>query len=124
MAKFVGTIGFLVTEKKEPGLNVPVPKEFSYRGDLLRNNVKREGNSDSINDDINVSNQISIVANPYAKNHIYEMKYLKFQMPCLGGVWKITNAEIQEPRIILTLGGVYSGVTLESSEEANRDSGQ
>ena len=124
MAKFVGTIGFLVTEEKEPGLNVPVPKEFPYRGDLLRNNVKREGNSDSINDNINISNQISIVANPYAKDHIYEMKYLKFQMPRLGGVWKITNAEVQEPRIVLTLGGVYSGITLESADETNRDSGQ
>lgn len=124
MAKFVGTIGFLVTEEKEPGLNVPVPKEFPYRGDLLRNNVKREGNSDSINDNINISNQISIVANPYAKDHIYEMKYLKFQMPRLGGVWKITNAEVQEPRIVLTLGGVYSGITLESAGETNRDPGQ
>lgn len=123
MAKFVGTIGFLVTEEKEPGLNVPVPKEFPYRGDLLRNNVKREGNSDSINDNINISNQISIVANPYAKDHIYEMKYLKFQMPRLGGVWKITNAEVQEPRIVLTLGGVYSGITLESSGETNKDPG-
>ena len=124
MSKFVGTIGFLVTEEKEPGLNVPVPKEFPYRGDLLRNNVKREGNSDSINDNINISNQISIVANPYAKDHIYEMKYLKFQMPRLGGVWKITNAEVQEPRIVLTLGGVYSGITLESAGETNRDPGQ
>lgn len=123
MAKFVGTIGFLVTEEKEPGLNVPVPKEFPYRGDLLRNNVKREGNSDSINDNINISNQISIVANLYAKDHIYEMKYLKFQMPRLGGVWKITNAEVQEPRIVLTLGGVYSGITLESSGETNKDPG-
>ena len=123
MGKFVGVIGFLVTEEKEPGLNVPVPKEFPYRGDLLRNNVKREGNSDSINDNINISNQISIVANPYAKDHIYEMKYLKFQMPRLGGVWKITNAEVQEPRIVLTLGGVYSGITLESSGETNKDPG-
>lgn len=124
MSKFVGTIGFLVTEEKEPGLNVPVPKEFPYRGDLLRNNIKREGNSDSINDDINISNQISIVANPYAKNHIFEMKYLQFQMPKLGGVWKITNAEVHEPRIVLTLGGVYSGITLKSTDETNRDSGQ
>ena len=115
MGKFVGIIGFLVTEEKEPGLNVSIPKERSYRGDLLRNNVKREENPDSINDNINISNQISIVANPYAKEHIYEMKYLKFRMPKLGGVWKITNAEIQGPRIILTLGGVYSGVALESS---------
>lgn len=122
MSKFVGTIGFLVTEEKEPGLNIPVPKEFSYRGDLLRNNIKREGNSDSINDNINISNQISIVANPYAKEHIYEMKYLKFRMPKLGGVWKITNAEVQEPRIVLTLGGVYSGITLKSTDETNRDS--
>lgn len=124
MAKFVGVIGFLTTEEKEPGLNVSVPREFTYRGDLLQNQIKRENSSESIIDDITISNRISIVANPYAKEHIFEMKYLKFQMPKLGGVWKITNAEVQEPRIILTLGGVYSGDTVVSSGETGGDSGE
>lgn len=115
MAKFAGIIGFLTTEEKEPGIFVPVPREVSCKGEILRNNVKREGPSDSINDNINISNQISIVASPYTKQHIYEMKYLKFTFPNLGGVWKVTDAEIKEPRIILTLGGVYSGDTVGTS---------
>lgn len=124
MAKFVGVIGFLTTEETEDGIFRPVPREFSYRGDLLQNNVKRENSSESINDNVNISNRISIVANPYAKEHVFEMKYLKFQMPKLGGIWKIVNAEIQEPRIILTLGGVYSGFTVESGEETSGNSGE
>lgn len=124
MEKFVGMIGFAVTEEKEPGLHVPVLREFSYKGDLLRNNIRREQPSDSINDNINISNQISIVANPYAKEHVYEMKYIYFKMPKIGGIWRISSAEIQEPRIILTLGGVYSGDTVESSDEAGGDSGE
>ena len=124
MAKFAGIIGFIITEEKEPGLFIPVPREISAKGELLRNNVKREGSSDSINDNINISNQISIVSSPYTKEHIYEMKYLKFTFPNLGCVWKIANAEIVEPRIILTLGGVYSGDTVSTSEETGRVTGE
>lgn len=124
MAKFVGTIGFLTTEEKEPGYYEPVPRERSYKGDLVKNYVKREGSSDSINDNINISNNVSIVADPYAKEHIFEMKYLKFQMPKLGGYWTITNAEVAEPRIVLTLGGVYSGITASATGETGGDSGQ
>lgn len=114
MAKFVGVIGLIQTVEESPGYFKPTPREISCKGDLLKNNTKRENNSDSTNDNISISNRISIVANPYSKEHIFEMTYLKFKLPKLGGTWKITNAEVEDSRIILTLGGVYSGVTVDT----------
>lgn len=124
MAKFVGKIGFMLSEDRGDGVHIPTPREFSYRGDLLQNNIRRNDSAESINDDLSLSNRISVVANPYAKEHIFEMTYLKFQMPNIGGTWKIESAEVQEPRIILTLGGVYSGITADAGSQVEGDSGQ
>lgn len=124
MAKFVGKIGFMLSEDRGDGMHIPTPKEFSYRGDLLQNNIRRNDSAESINDDLSLSNRISIVANPYAKEHVSEMTYVKFQMPKLGGIWKIESAEVLEPRIVLTLGGVYSGITADAGNQTEGDSGQ
>ena len=124
MAKFVGKIGFMLSEDRGDGMHIPSPREFSYRGDLLQNNIRRNDSAESINDDLSLSNRISIVANPYAKEHIFEMTYVKFQMPKIGGIWKIESVEVLEPRIILTLGGVYSGITADAGNQTEGDSGQ
>ena len=39
----------------------------------------------------------------FIKENLGAMKYVRWQ----GVNWKITNAEIQYPRIILTIGGEY-----------------
>ena len=58
-----------------------------------------------INDDININNSISIVADPYAYENFHNMRYAILE----GVKWKITNVEINRPRLILTIGGVYNG---------------
>lgn len=104
MAKWYGVIGFAETVETEPGLWVEQIEERLYAGDLLTNN-RRLQNSDSVNDNINISNQISIVADPYAEQNFYAIRYAEFR----GMKWKVTNAEVQFPRLVLSLGGVYNG---------------
>lgn len=104
MAKFYGAIGYEVEQETAQDVITEVPVERFYRGDLLRNTRKLE-KSDELNDDINVSNQISIVADPYAMNHIFAMRYVKW----MGTAWKVTSVDVEYPRLILTLGGVYNG---------------
>lgn len=104
MAKWYGVIGFAETVETEPGLWVEQIEERLYAGDLLTNN-RRLQNSDSVNDNINISNQISIVADPYAEQNFYAIRYVEFR----GTKWKVTNAEVQFPRLVLSLGGVYNG---------------
>lgn len=102
MAKFCGSVGYLSTKEIEPGIWDESIIERLYYGDITRN-TSRYQNSGNVNDDINVSNIISIVADPYATENFQHMKYVTF----MGSKWKITNVEVNYPRLILTVGGVY-----------------
>lgn len=104
MAKFYGKIGYASTVETKPGVYEEQIVERSYYGDLIRN-TRRLQSSDKVNDDINISNEISIVADPYATNNFHTMRYAVF----MGTKWKILNVEVSYPRLILTLGGVYNG---------------
>ena len=116
MAKFCGKIGYVETVEVEPGVWVKGQiTEREYYGDLIRNFVKHES-SGNVNDNINIANEVSIVADPYATEHFFAIRYIKFSMPNIGGVWEVTNAEVAYPRIILALGGVYNGESLRTTE--------
>lgn len=105
MAKFCGLIGFGETVK-EHGVVKDKITERRYYGDLIRNSrLLQSQNPSQVNDNINIANQISILADPYAVNNIYSMRYVEF----MNAKWKITNVEVQEHRLILTVGGVYNG---------------
>ena len=104
MAKFYGVIGFAVTERTERGIYEEKIVENEYVGDVIRN-TRRLKEASKINDDITISNQISIIADPYATNNFHTMRYIVF----MGSKWKITEVEVQYPRLILTLGGLYNG---------------
>ena len=104
MAKFYGKIGYANTVETKPGVYEEQIVERSYYGDLIRN-TRRLQSADQVNDNINISNEISIVADPYATNNFHTMRYAVF----MGTKWKISNVEVLYPRLILTLGGVYNG---------------
>lgn len=110
MAKFSGKIGYFVSVEKEPGLWVEDFVERQYYGDLMRLSNSNQSSS-NVNDNISLNNSISIVADPYANENFQHMRYVVF----MGAKWKITNAEVQYPRIILTVGGVYNENETKSS---------
>ena len=103
MAKFYGVIGYAETVETAPGVWEEQITEREYFGDLNRN-TRRIQSADQLNDDLNVTNEISIVADPFASNHFHSMRYAELY----GAKWKITNVEVQFPRLVLTLGGVYT----------------
>lgn len=103
MAKFYGKIGYSETNETSPGVWTETIIERNYYGDLLRN-FKKTQTPSTLNDDINVANEISIVADPYANQNFHLMKYVEF----MGTKWKITTVEVQYPRLILSIGGVYN----------------
>lgn len=104
MAKWFGTIGFAETVETSPGIWEEQITKRNYYGDLTRN-TRRLQSADKLNDDIVINNELSIVSDPYANEHFHNMRYAEFQ----GTVWKITNVEVQYPRLILSLGGLYNG---------------
>lgn len=106
MAKWFGTIGYAETKETKPGLWEEQITERQYYGDLTRN-MRKLQTADSVNDSISIANELSIVSDPYAIQNFFAMRYIVF----MHAKWKITNVEVQYPRLILTLGGVYNGPT-------------
>ena len=107
MAKFYEKIGYSSTVETSPSVWVEQIVERYYYGDILRNSRQLRSDSEQLNDNVHVSNKISIVADPYALNHFFEMRYVTW----MGANWKITDVEVQRPRLILTIGEVYNGPT-------------
>lgn len=103
MAKWFGKIGYGESVETAPGVWDDVITEREYYGDVIKNN-RRLQSSDKLNDDINVGNELSIIADPFANENFYSMRYAEF----MGTRWKITNVDVQYPRLILSLGGVYN----------------
>lgn len=105
--KFYGPVGFVEVTEKRPGVKTLTPVEYSYSGDVLKRSIRYQ-NGESVNDAISPQHQISILADPYARNHVGSMKYVKW----MGTAWKISDISVQYPRLILTLGGAYNGATV------------
>lgn len=103
MAKFYGPVGFAETVEEKPGVYTDKITERYYHGDVVRN-TRRLQSTDKVNDDINISNEISILADPFANGNFHAIRYVGF----MGAKWKITNVDVQYPRLILTVGGVYN----------------
>lgn len=105
MAKFYGVVGYVVTEEIRPGVWDGIVTEKPYKGDVIENNSRWSNSSETTNDEVAMNDKISIVANPYAYQNFLHIKYVKY----MGVKWKVTNVNVQRPRLILTLGGVYNG---------------
>jgi hypothetical protein len=104
--KFYGAIGYGISEETSPGVWTNRIVERNYSGDVLKN-FKKSSAGQSINDDIDVNNMLSILADPFALNHFHTILYVRW----MGAVWKVPTAEVQYPRLLLSIGGVYNGET-------------
>ena len=104
MAKFFGKIGYAETIETTPGVWEEKITEREYFGDLIRNTRSLQS-GEQLNDDINISNEISIVADPFAYENFHSMRYVEF----MNAKWKISSIEVQYPRLILSVGGLYNG---------------
>lgn len=105
MTKWFGKVGYSETVETAPGVWMPQDTVREYFGDIKRNATRWATDSNSTNDDLTVNAQISIVADPFALDKFYSMKWIEF----MGTKWKITNVDPQYPRLVLTLGGVWNG---------------
>ena len=105
MAKYYGKIGFATTveDPEDSGIWKEKITNRQYSGDIL-NNTRRLEAVEKVNSDINISNRISIIADPYAKLNFHSMRYAEY----LGSKWKISSVEVSFPRLILNLGGLYN----------------
>lgn len=106
MSKFFGEIGFATQVETSPGFWEDKIIEKQYYGDITRE-ARRFSASEQILDNINLSNQLSIIADGYVVDNVQNLRYVRW----LGGLWKISYVELKFPRLVLEMTGVYNGPT-------------
>lgn len=97
-----GKIGYAQSIETTPGVFEEKIEFYTYRGEVQKNN-RRWNDSNSINGELNISNRISILSDPYLCSNFQNIRCAEF----MGTLWKVTDIEVEYPRLILTLGGVY-----------------
>lgn len=106
MAKWFGIVGFIETveDPNYPGTYIESKTEKSYYGDIIRFNKRWTVANDKENDNLDINNQLSIVADPFATNHFHQIRYVEW----MGTLFKATSVEVAYPRLIINIGGVYN----------------
>lgn len=106
MRKWYGKVGFVISEETTPGVYLPTVTERKFFGEILSNTSKWSPTG-SVNDNLDVSIKISIMATPFALQNCSTIKYIEY----MGALWEVTSISPESPRLILTVGGVYNGQT-------------
>lgn len=104
MSRYFGSVGYVLPRETSPGvIQYDEVVEREYYGDLIRSIQKNEA-GEGLNDDLNINQDISILADEYAYLHSQFIKYATM----FGVKWKVKSIEVSRPRIKLSLGGVYN----------------
>ena len=104
MAKFKGAIGYVSQVETAPGVWEDLATEKNYRGDVILNQERWQP-TEGANDNLNLDNSISIIADNYAYANLGYIKYIVWHWQ----KWKVQSLAINRPRIVLQIGGLYNG---------------
>lgn len=105
MSKFSGKLGFVTTVETEEGVYIEDRKEVPAKG-FLRRITNRYNNSDSVNTNLRLSNEVSVLATPWMNHHLMDLRYVVWK----GSKWEVQSVSIDPPRVTITLGGLYAHV--------------
>ena len=103
MAKWYGKVGFAETRETDLDEWTEVIVERPYPGDILSIARSMQVGSE-INNDITISNKISFITDPYARQNFQNIRYVTY----MGNKWRVTNVNVEYPRLTLTLGGIWT----------------
>lgn len=109
MAKYYGIIGFASSMEVAPSVWEPRIIERAYYGDVIRD-IHRWDDSQKMNQDFTMNNQFSILADVYATQNFQHIRYINY----MGVNWSVTSIEVQYPRLLLSIGGVYNEESVEA----------
>lgn len=119
MTKYYGRIGFSITNETAPGVYEEIIDLRKYKGDVLKN-YRRWDSSENLNDNLNVDNTLSIIADSFMYENIGVIRCVEW----MSTFWEISSIDIQRPRIVLSIGGVYNGsIEDRITEDSGEDSG-
>ena len=104
MAKYYGEVGYEIIKEVEPSVYLPTIEKRMYSGDVLEIRSRRS-NGEGVNDNLTITNKISILADPWAYEHFPQMAYVTWH----GTKWKVSDISVEYPRLVLSIGEVYNG---------------
>ena len=104
MAKFSGRVGYVTQVETVPGVWSPVENDTMMRVDIIRQ-ASNSQNDDKVNSDITLNHRVSLLGDAYSFGNYYSIRWIEID----GHRWEVSSVEIQRPRIIVTLGGIWNG---------------
>lgn len=110
--KWCDDIGFREEVEEEPGVWASKIVTRKFYGDIVKE-AWREQQGNTIDPNLYITNRVSIVADPYLLHNFHKIAFVKF----FGTKWKVSNVDVNTPRLILSLGDLYL------EEEGEEDDG-
>lgn len=106
MTRFYGNVGYTQgSVEVRPGVMEESIVERKLYGDVVRDTRRLEG--DNVNPDVSIGNSFSVMADAYFREYFHQIRYVEWA----GVRWAVTEVEVQHPRLLLRVGGVYNGPT-------------
>ena len=103
MARFAGSVGYITQVESSPDVWTSDEVVRFMKGDVIRRSASTQ-NDDKVNSDISLNHRISLLGDAFAFDNYYNIKWVEVD----GFKWEVSSVEIQRPRIIVSLGGVYN----------------
>jgi hypothetical protein len=104
MAKFAGLVGYVTQDESVPGVWSPVENPVMMKGDVIRQSLSRQ-NDNKVNNDVALNHRVSLLGDAYAFEQYFNIKWIELD----GRKWEVSSIELQRPRIIVTIGGLWNG---------------
>lgn len=105
MSRFSGKLGFVMTRETEEGVWLEDVVEISVKG-TIRSLWVRNDNNASVNTDLRLTNEISVLMDTKIKTHLETLKYVVWK----GSKWEVQSIGVNYPRLTINLGGLYAHV--------------
>lgn len=104
MAKYAGLVGYVTEEETSPGVWSPVESPIMMKGDVInqRYNVIDDNR---VNSNVTLNHRISLLGDSYAFDNYHLIRWINFR----GSKLEVSSVEIQRPRLIVSLGGLWNG---------------
>lgn len=105
MSRFSGKLGFVMTRETEEGVWLEDVVEIPVKG-TIRSLWVRNDNNTSVNTDLRLTNEISVLMDTKIKTHLETLKYVVWK----GSKWEVQSIGVNYPRLTINLGGLYAHV--------------
>ena len=105
MSRFSGKLGFVTTHETEEGVWLENIVELPVKG-TIRSLYVRNDNTSSVNTNLRLTNEISILMDSKIQTYLETLKYVIYK----GSKWEVQSIGVTYPRLTIHLGGLYAHV--------------